>query len=80
MPSSKCLSGIVLAGVLALVLHSTMGGQQPPPPATALPAALQNYTAVTAERLKKPRARSLWRRSQKRYLTPYASPLAVGRG
>jgi alcohol dehydrogenase (cytochrome c) len=46
-----------LAAALALVAHAIAGaGQQPPaaPAAEPVPAVLQNYQPVTAERLKKP--------------------------
>src|SRR5262245_32831903 len=49
---------IVAAGLFALLAASVSGTQQQPPaaqqPAAPVPAVLQNYRPVTADRLKKP--------------------------
>jgi alcohol dehydrogenase (cytochrome c) len=61
MLQRKILSGIVAAGLIALVV--TLAAQQPAPSPAAqaqpsapppMPAVLQNYRSVTADRLKKP--------------------------
>jgi alcohol dehydrogenase (cytochrome c) len=54
MLNRKTASFILATGIEFGVAAAIIGAQQPPQPPTPMPAVLQNYKPVTAERLKKP--------------------------